>query len=87
MDFIEKAKTRMEHWLRHNEQHVKEYEHFAQELDAAGQPECTEHLKDMIKWSTKANEALQEALQFLGPPTKERTPGKHDTGSGGHHHV
>ena len=30
MDFQEKAKIRIEHWLSHNESHVKEYEEFMQ---------------------------------------------------------
>ena len=33
MDFIEKTKVRLEHWISHNEHHLEEYEMFAKQLE------------------------------------------------------
>jgi len=32
MDFIEKARLRLEHWITHNDHHQYEYEMFAEQL-------------------------------------------------------
>ncbi len=36
MEFKEKAKIRVEHWLEHNEKHYDEYINFAKELEKNG---------------------------------------------------
>ncbi len=36
MDFKERAKIRIEHWLEHNEKHYDEYLNFARELEENG---------------------------------------------------
>ncbi len=39
MDVIEKAKIRIEHWIRHNKDHLEAYKAFARELEAADRME------------------------------------------------
>ncbi|MBW1863407.1 MAG: hypothetical protein JRJ02_13705 [Deltaproteobacteria bacterium] len=65
MDFIEKARVRLENWITHNEHHREEYEMFAEQLDAAGKNESSEHVRQMIESMEKGNEFLRKALKNL----------------------
>ena len=65
MDFQEKAKIRIEHWMSHNDSHVKEYEEFANELEKEGKKACANHIKEMIDLTVKSNEALKKAIGAL----------------------
>ena len=65
MDFIEKAKIRLENWISHNDNHQEEYEMFAKQLEEAGKNEISEHIREMIKLTAKSNECLREALKAL----------------------
>jgi len=65
MDFIAKAKIRLEHWISHNEHHIKEYEEFVEELKKSGKIESATHLKRMIDLLIKSNEHLRNALNSL----------------------
>jgi len=65
MDFIEKAKIRLEHWLTHNEHHQEEYETFAGELESAGKAESAKNIRDMAALTAKSNECLRKALKGL----------------------
>ena len=67
MDFIEKAKIRLEHWLTHNEHHQEEYEIFADQLEAAGKTESAKNIMGMAALTTKSNECLRKALKGLEP--------------------
>lgn len=66
MDFAQKARVRIEHWVNHNDHHLEDYEAFARELDAAGKPECAQHIREMIGHSARSNECLRKALASLG---------------------
>ena len=44
MEFEEKARIRMEHWLSHSEQHQEDYEKFADELEQV-YPELVEKIR------------------------------------------
>jgi hypothetical protein len=65
MDFSEKAKIRMEHWLKHNESHITEYGRFVKELEAAGMQAGAGHIREMIAWTAKGNACLREALEVI----------------------
>jgi len=65
MDFIEKAKIRLEHWITHNDHHQEEYEMFAEQLEGANKKESAEHLREMISLSSKSTACLREALKAL----------------------
>jgi len=66
MEFIEKAKIRLEHWIHHSEDHYQEYVSFAKELEEAGKIESARHLKDMIALTTRSTECLKKAMKTLG---------------------
>lgn len=65
MDFSEKAKIRMEHWLKHSESHITEYGRFVEELEAAGMRAGADHIREMIAWTAKGNACLREALKVI----------------------
>jgi hypothetical protein len=65
MDFIEKAKIRMEHWITHNDHHQEEYGMFVEQLDEAGKKESAEHMRKMVEFTVKSTDCLREALKAL----------------------
>jgi hypothetical protein len=65
MDILEKAKIRMESWIKHNEHHKEEYEMLADELEAAGKTQSTAHVREMTDLMKKSNECLRNALKYL----------------------
>ena len=65
MDFIEKAKIRLEHWISHNDHHQEEYEMFAEQLEKADRNESAKFIREMVELNSKSNECLRKALQAL----------------------
>ncbi|MCF8104868.1 MAG: hypothetical protein K9K64_05255 [Desulfohalobiaceae bacterium] len=65
MDFLDKAKIRLEHWIEHNEQHQEEYSKFASELAEAGRLEAAKQVEAMVELTAKSSECLKKALQAI----------------------
>ena len=65
MDVIEKAQMRIEHWLEHNESHVREYETFARELEDADKNESARHIREMASLAAQSSDCLRRALKAL----------------------
>jgi hypothetical protein len=65
MEFLEKAKIRMEHWIGHNDQHQKEYETFARQLKEAGKEKSADCIREMIALTAKSSGCLREAIEAL----------------------
>lgn len=65
MDFVEKAKTRLDHWMTHNTHHLEEYEIFADHLEDAGKTESAGYVREMVDLSAKVNDCLKKAIQAL----------------------
>ena len=65
MDFMEKAKMRLEHWLSHNDHHQEEYELFADQLEENGKSGAAGQIREMAKLASKSNECLRNALKEL----------------------
>jgi hypothetical protein len=65
MEFKEKAQIRLQHWLSHNEDHVREYRRFADELEAAGLAASGKAVREMTDCVEKGNACLREALHVL----------------------
>jgi len=65
MDFIEKAKIRMSHWIEHNSQHIQEYKKFAEELKKAGKIKSAQYIEEMVKYIEESNKSLENALDAL----------------------
>lgn len=65
MDFVVKAKIRLEHWITHNDHHQEEYEMFAEQLQEAGKRESADSIREMMKLTAKGTDCLRKALQSL----------------------
>ena len=66
MDFLEKAKIRLEHRITHNDHHQEEYEMFAEQLEQAGREDSARHVRKMISLSAECTNCLREALKAIG---------------------
>jgi ferric-dicitrate binding protein FerR (iron transport regulator) len=66
MEFVEKARIKLEHWMTHNDNHRREYEDFARELQQAGQATSADQVREMIDLAAKSSECLRKALRALG---------------------
>lgn len=65
MEFMEKAKERIEHWIHHSEHHNEEYEMFAEQLEEAGNSESAGYIREMIDLTSKSTKCLRKALEAL----------------------
>ncbi len=62
MEFREKAKLRIEHWMKHTEDHVKEYARFADELEKSGYNDAACNIREMATITAKCSHCLKNAL-------------------------
>lgn len=65
MDFTVKARMRLEHWLGHNEHHLKDYGDLAAELEAAGKSESAAHIREMVDHAALGTECMKKAIRAL----------------------
>jgi hypothetical protein len=65
MDFEEKARIRLEHWITHNDHHEEEYQLFAEQLETAGMKESADHVREMIALTAQGTASLRKALERL----------------------
>lgn len=65
MDFLEKAKIRLDHWITHNDHHREEYEMFADHLQDAGKTASADKIREMMRLTGQANECLIQARKAL----------------------
>ncbi|MBU2548234.1 MAG: hypothetical protein KKB20_07495 [Proteobacteria bacterium] len=65
MEFMEKARIRIDHWLRHNLDHLKEYEVFAAELEEAGKADSARHIREMVDLMARSVQCLRRAEEAL----------------------
>lgn len=65
MNFIEKARIRLEKWITHNDHHQSEYEMFAEQLKEAEKIKSSAHVREMMEMTAKSNECLRKALKAL----------------------
>ncbi len=65
MEFVEKAKIRLDHWITHNDHHHEEYDLFAEQLEDAGKSESAKAIREMIEFSVKSTDCLRDALKNL----------------------
>jgi len=65
MDFKEKAIIRLQHWIDHNKHHHEEYELFAEQLEAAGKEKSARSIREMMDYTQKSTECMEEALKNL----------------------
>lgn len=67
MDFVDRARLRLEHWMDHNEKHREEYAAFAAQLEQAGKQASAVHVREMADLAGKSDACLRKALKALEP--------------------
>jgi hypothetical protein len=65
MDFVERARLKLEHWMDHNEKHREQYAGFAAQLEQAGKPASAVHVREMAELARKSQDCLHRALKAL----------------------
>ena len=65
MDFVEKAKIRLENWITHSDHHSEEYTLLAEQLEGAGKSESAKHIREMMELSGRGTDCLRKALKAL----------------------
>jgi mannitol/fructose-specific phosphotransferase system IIA component (Ntr-type) len=65
MDFIEKARNRLVHWISHNDHQQEAYEMFAEQLEEVGKIKSSEHVREMVKLTAKSSECLRKAIKAI----------------------
>lgn len=65
MEFEEKAKIRIEHWLKHTADHLDEYEKFTEALENHGHKATAQHIREMTVLTAKCTKCLEHALLTL----------------------
>ncbi|MEE8329345.1 MAG: hypothetical protein V3R54_05385 [Thermodesulfovibrionia bacterium] len=63
MTEMEKLKHLLEHWIDHNESHVKNYEEWALKADNSGENKLSEILKQIAKENKKIERLFKKALE------------------------
>lgn len=66
MSFLEKAGMRIEHWIKHSQSHLTDYETFADELERNGHPASAAEIRAMAELTRKSMEHLRKARATLG---------------------
>ena len=62
MDFLERARLRLKHWMDHNEKHREEYAAFADQLEQAGEPASAVHVRQMAELAAKVGRGASYTL-------------------------
>ena len=65
MEFLEKARVRLDSWIHHNEHHTEEYEIFADQLEEAGMAKSAGYIREMVELTSKSTDCLKKALKSL----------------------
>ncbi len=65
MDFLEKARIRITHWISHNDHHLEEYELFAEQLEDAGRLVAAEQIRETVRLNARCGDCLRTALRDL----------------------
>ena len=63
MTELEKLKHLLEHWIEHNEAHVKTYSEWAAKAESLGEKRISEMLKQIAVESKKLEELFKKALR------------------------
>ncbi len=66
MEFEMKAKIRIEHWLKHTSDHMKEYEQFADELEKTGNSDSARYIREIGVLTAESLECMENALSSIG---------------------
>lgn len=65
MTELEKLKYLLEHWIEHNEAHVKTYSEWASKTSKLGEKELSKILKEIAEENRKLEKLFKKALRSI----------------------
>ena len=65
MTELEKLKHLLEHWIEHNEAHVKTYSEWVSKAEALGEKELANILREVVDKSQKLDDLFKKAVGIL----------------------
>ena len=65
MDDLEKLKTLLPHWMKHNDEHAKTYKNWAEKMSSLGKKELSEVLEVIHQESEILRGLFQEAQRVV----------------------
>lgn len=65
MTELEKLKHLLEHWIEHNDAHVKSYNEWADKAEAIGEKVLSEILRDIATESKRLEELFEKAIRSI----------------------
>ena len=65
MDDLEKLKILLPHWMRHNDEHAKTYQDWAEKMSSLGKKELSEALETIHQESQILRGLFQEAQRVI----------------------
>lgn len=66
MDERERLNTLLEHWIKHNESHIKSYKEWVEKLKDSEFSEVSQKIEEAAKITSRANEKIKEAKNLVG---------------------
>ena len=65
MTELEKLKHLLEHWIEHNDAHVRTYEEWAEKADTLGRPDLARVLGQIADETGKLDDLLKKAIKII----------------------
>ncbi|MBI5098130.1 MAG: hypothetical protein HZB30_02690 [Nitrospirae bacterium] len=65
MTELEKLKHLLEHWIEHNEAHVKTYSEWVSKTESLGEKDLANILLEVVDESKKLNDLFKKAMEIL----------------------
>lgn len=65
MDDIKRLSIAVDHWIEHNQSHIKEYKKWAERAETMGLDSVVKEIENAIEKLTQCNHFLEKALKNL----------------------
>jgi rubrerythrin len=65
MTELEKLKHLLEHWIEHNDAHVRTYDEWADKADALGRSDLAQVLREIANETGRLDELLKKAMDIM----------------------
>jgi rubrerythrin len=65
MTELEKLKHLLEHWIEHNDAHVRTYDEWADKADALGRSDLAQVLREIANETGRLDELLKKAIDIM----------------------
>jgi len=65
MTELEKLQHLLEHWIEHNDAHVRTYDEWADKADALGRSDLAQVLREIANETGRLDELLKKAMDIM----------------------